>query len=87
MERDVREVIQEAPPTLIADDRTRTDYYRQFHDLNRADPKIKNIRQTELLVNLRQAILAVRVKWSRDCLHLPLPSISHCFEKQKTYLM
>ncbi|VDK37696.1 unnamed protein product [Taenia asiatica] len=59
MERDVREVIQEAPPTLIADERTRTDYYRQFHDLNRADPKIKNIRQTELLVNLRQAILAI----------------------------
>ncbi|KAL5106425.1 hypothetical protein TcWFU_009254 [Taenia crassiceps] len=59
MERGVREVIQEAPPMLIADERTRTDYYRQFHDLNRADPKVKNIRQTELLVNLRQAILAI----------------------------
>ncbi len=44
---------------LVADERTRTEYYRQFHDLNAADPKIKNIRQTELLVNLRQAILAV----------------------------
>ncbi|VDM22554.1 unnamed protein product [Hydatigera taeniaeformis] len=59
MERDVREVLQEGPPMLIADERTRTDYYRQFHDLNRTDPKIKNIRQTELLVNLRQAILAI----------------------------
>lgn len=44
---------------LTAEERTRSEYYRQFEDLNRADPKIKNIRQTELLVNLRQAILAV----------------------------
>lgn len=44
---------------FIADERTRIEYCRQFHDLNAADPKIKNIRQTELLVNLRQAILAV----------------------------
>ncbi|CUT99243.1 small g protein signaling modulator 3 [Echinococcus multilocularis] len=59
VERNVSEVIQEAPPMLIADEHTRIDYYRQFHDLNTADPKIKNIRQTELLVNLRQAILVI----------------------------
>lgn len=52
-------VTQEGPPLHSIDERTRIDYYRQFNDLNRADPKIKNIRQTELLVNLRQAILAV----------------------------
>lgn len=54
-------VTQEAPPLSITDERTRTEYYRQFEDLNRADPKVKNIRQTELLVNLRQAILAVSI--------------------------
>lgn len=48
-------VTQEVPPLSMANN----EYYRQFEDLNRADPKIKNIRQTELLVNLRQAILAV----------------------------
>ncbi|KAM3172264.1 hypothetical protein ACTXT7_014913 [Hymenolepis weldensis] len=48
-------VTQEVPPLGMAND----EYYRQFEDLNRADPKIKNIRQTELLVNLRQAILAI----------------------------
>ncbi|KAM7539233.1 hypothetical protein Aperf_G00000047636 [Anoplocephala perfoliata] len=50
---------QEGPPLHDIDKRTRIEYYRQFEDLNRADPKIKNIRQTELLVNLRQAILAI----------------------------
>ncbi|KAL7054124.1 hypothetical protein AAHC03_026530 [Spirometra sp. Aus1] len=34
-------------------------YYSHFSDLDSADPKIKNIRQTELLINLRQAILAI----------------------------
>lgn len=50
---------QEALHLSIADERTRIEFYRQFEDLNRADPKIKNIRQTELLVNLRQSILAI----------------------------
>uniref|UniRef100_A0A0X3NUK9 RUN and TBC1 domain-containing protein 3 n=1 Tax=Schistocephalus solidus TaxID=70667 RepID=A0A0X3NUK9_SCHSO len=33
--------------------------YLHFNDPDSTDPKIKNIRQTELLVNLRQAIIAI----------------------------
>ncbi|VDD79736.1 unnamed protein product [Mesocestoides corti] len=58
-------VALKAPPMLVADERTRYEYRKQFLDLNEADPKIKNIRQTELLVNLRQAILATAVVQNR----------------------
>lgn len=70
-----------SPPTLIADERTRTEYYQQFEDLNRADPKIKNIRQTELLVNLRQAILAVSL-WGPGVV-TPLAKFTTCSSSAK----